>query len=360
MAARLSEAMRRIEYRWIVSIASLLTLLGTRDSMGRAQSAPPTLMPAPGLTIEVLDSMTRLPGELSALPPPPSPSWNPQTQSKIELGRELFFDRRLSNDKTISCATCHDPSKSYSDGLARGVGINHAVLNRRTPSLLNSAYNSVQFWDGRAKSLEDQALEPMVGANEMGLPNRQTLLARVRAIPEYRGKFRLAFEQEVSLLNIERAIAAFERTLTTPDSAFDRYAAGDKHALTDQQKRGLILFIGKAACSECHNGPNFTDNKFHSLGLLPGKSEESDLGHYAVTRNPSDRHAFKTPSLRSAAQQSYFMHDGSMVGLNRVIEFYDDGGGKGNKSELLFKLGLTHGEQEDLAAFLRSLAGRQP
>jgi cytochrome c peroxidase len=131
-------------------------------------------------------------------------------------------------------------------------------------------------------------------------------------------------------------------------------------ALTDQQKRGLILFIGKAACSECHNGPNFTDNKFHSLGLLPGKSEESDLGRYKVTRNSADRHAFRTPSLRSATQQSYFMHDGSMSSLNRVIQFYDDGGGKGPKSELLFKLGLTDSEEEDLVAFLKSLAGHQP
>ncbi len=352
--------MSRPEYRWFLSVVSIFTLLGTRDSISQAQTDTSTVTPPPGLTIEALDSMARLPGDLSALPPPTSPPGNPQTQSKIELGRELFFDKRLSNDKTISCATCHDPSKSYSDGLARGVGINHAVLSRRTPSLLNSAYNSAQFWDGRAKSLEDQSLEPMVGANEMGLPNRQALLARVRSVPEYRGKFRLAFDQGVNLQNIERALAAFERTLTTPDSAFDRYAAGDKHTLTDQQKRGLILFIGKGACSECHNGPNFTDNKFHSLGLLPGKSEESDPGHYTVTRKSADRHAFKTPSLRSVAQQSYFMHDGSMIGLNRVIQFYDDGGGKGPKSELLFRLGLTDSEEEDLIAFLKSLAGRQP
>jgi cytochrome c peroxidase len=237
VAAGLGETAMRVEYRWLLSVVSILTLLGSRDSISRAQSATSTVMSPPGLTIEVLDSMTRLPGELSALPPPPSPSSNPKSQSKVELGRELFFDTRLSNDRTISCATCHDPSKSYSDGLARGVGINHAVLGRRTPSLLNSAYNSAQFWDGRAKTLEDQALQPMLGGNEMGLPNRQVLLARVRAIREYRGKFRLAFEQEASLLNIERAIAAFERTLTTPDSAFDRYAAGDKRALRSTKAR---------------------------------------------------------------------------------------------------------------------------
>jgi cytochrome c peroxidase len=272
----------------------------------------------------------------------------------------LFFDKSLSLDHSMSCATCHDPAKAYSDGLAKAVGIHHQVLTRRTPSLLNTAFNSVQFWDGRTKTLEEQALIPMLGKSEMGMPDPHALRDRIQNNSEYRRQFRETFEREVNMRDAGRAIAAFERTLVTPDSAFDRYANGDKHALTAQQKRGLILFIGKAACSECHNGPNFTDNKFHFLGFLPGQEDGRDLGRFTVSKNPADRHAFKTPSLRSATQQSYFTHNGSVASLARVIDFYDDGGGSGPKSKLLFQLHLTDAEQADLLAFLSALAGRVP
>lgn len=339
--------------------ATVLLLVLTAAPQETQNPAPP-VAPPPGLTIEELDNMKGLPGGLTALPSPPIPAGNPQTEAKIELGQMLFLDRRLSEDNSISCASCHDPSKGYSDGRARGVGITRTTLSRRTPSLLNSAYSPVLFWDGRAKSLEQQALVPMFGKNEMGMQSPRTLLITIQAAPEYRRRFREAFGREINLQDIQRAIAAFERTLVTPDSAFDRYVGGDKQALTGQQKRGLILFIGKAACTECHNGPNFSDNKFHQLGLLPGQREEADLGHFAVTKNPADRHAFKTPSLRSATQESHFMHNGSIASLAQVIRFYDDGGGEGPKSKLLFKLHLTDSEQADLLAFLHALAGHVP
>jgi len=310
--------------------------------------------------MDVLDGMPHLPGGLAALPPPAIPRDNPQTQAKINLGRMLFFDKSLSLDHSMSCATCHDPAKAYSDGLAKAVGIHHRALARRTPSLLNIAYNPFQFWDGRAKTLEEQALIPMLGRSEMGMPDPHALRARIEKDPEYRRRFREVFGREVNMPDIERAIAAFERTLVTPNSAFDRYASGDKHALTDRQKRGLILFIGKAACSQCHNGPNFTDNKFHSLGFFPGQKNDPDLGYFIASKKPADRHAFKTPSLRSATQQSYFMHNGSVSSLARVINFYNDGGGSGFKSKLLFQLHLTDAEQADLLAFLSALAGRVP
>jgi len=329
-------------------------------SFAQAQNPPQAIAPPPGLTIEVLEGMTHLPGGLSPLPPPPIPRGNPQTQSKIDLGRMLFLDRSLSQDHSISCATCHDPAKAYSDGLATGVGINGNHLRRHTPSLLNSAYNSFQFWDGRARSLEDQALVPILGKSEMGMPAPHSLLSRLQEAPEYRRRFREVFHREVNMADFQRAIAAFERTLVTPDSAFDRYAAGDKHALTAQQKRGLILFIGKAACSQCHNGPNFTDNKFHSLGLLPGERKDFDVGRFAISKSPADRHAFKTPSLRNITQQSHFMHDGSVSSLAQVIDFYDDGGGAGPKSKLLFELHLTNTDHADLLAFLYSLDGHMP
>jgi cytochrome c peroxidase len=162
--------------------------------------------------------MTHLPGGLSALPAPPIPHGNPQTQAKIDLGRMLFLDKALSNDHSISCATCHDPAKAYSDGLAKGVGINGNHLDRRTPSLLNSAYNPFQFWDGRVKSLEDQALVPILGRSEMGMQAPQSLLDRLQQVPEYRRRFREVFQRQVNMADFQRAIAAFERTLVTPDS----------------------------------------------------------------------------------------------------------------------------------------------
>ncbi len=326
---------------------------------GQAQD-PPRAGKPPGLTIEILDSMRHLPGGIAALPPPPIPPGNPQTQAKIELGRMLFFDKGLSLDHSISCATCHDPEKAYSDGRSKAVGLNHVTLNRRTPSLLNAAYNPLQFWDGRVHTLEEQALVPAVAKNEMGMQNSRALLDRLQSEPEYPRRFREVFGKEVNIQDAARAIAAFERTLITTDSAFDRYAGGDKHALTVQQKRGLILFIGKAACTECHNGPNFTDNKFHNLGLAPGRHEDADAGRFKVSKSSSDRHSFKTPSLRSSTQQSHFTHNGSFSSLAEIIEFYDDGGGPGADTALLFKLHLTDAEQQDLLAFLHSLEGTLP
>ena len=226
----------------------LLALAGALASLGQSQNSPGSAASSSGLTLEVLDSMHPLPGGLASLPPPPVPPGNPQSPDKIELGRMLFFDQRLSNDKSISCATCHDPHKAYSDDRSKAVGINHTELTRRTPSLLNTAYNPLQFWDGRTSSLEDQVLVPMLGRHEMGMPDPQTLVNRLRADPEYRRGFREVFHRDITRRDIQFAIASFERTLVTPRSAFDRYADGDKHALSVQQKRGLILFIGKASC----------------------------------------------------------------------------------------------------------------
>jgi cytochrome c peroxidase len=365
-------AARLLSLHWIaLGLFLLLNLsmaLGTtsakvlddgRDSV-KDTIAPVT--PPSGLTIAVLDGMDRLPGGLSALPSPPIPRQNPQTQNKIDLGKMLFFDTALSLDHSLSCATCHDPDMAYSDGRARAIGISHTTLRRRSPSLLNSAYNSTQFWDGRAKSLEDQALVPVFSRTEMGMQSPHALLVRLQSLPEYPRRFRQAFGKPVNLLDTERAIAAFERTLVSPDSAFDRYALGHKQALTNQEKRGLILFIGKASCSQCHSGANFTDNKFHSLGTLSRPSgqlvsnaNEFDLGHFAVSKKVADRYAFKTPGLRSAAGQSHFMHDGSLTTLEQVVDFYDEGGGQGPKSSLLFKLHLAVAEKQDLLAFLRAL-----
>lgn len=339
----------------IVLAAEIATDLHGQDSSPPAPPSRPL-----GLTIERLDGMAQFPGGITALPPVSVPPDNPQTQAKIDLGGMLFFDKNLSGDHSTSCATCHDPAKAFSDDSPTAVGIHGSALARRAPSLLNSAYNTAQFWDGRSRTLEQQALVPVLGKNEMGMPTTASLVAILSKVPEYRRRFREAFNREINLADVTRAIAAFERTLVTPDSAFDRYAGGDKQALTEQQKRGLILFIGKAACSQCHNGPNFTDNKFHSLGIFPGDKTDADPGRFAITRNPADRHAFKTPSLRSASQQSHFMHNGSLHSLEQVIAFYDEGGGSGPKSKLLFQLHLTDAEELDLLAFLNALGAKVP
>lgn len=339
--------------------AAILLFAASFSNDGAAQSTTRGQPPKPAITIATLDLMQVLPGGLSALSDPPIPQENPMSPGKIELGKLLFFDTRLSLDHSTSCATCHDPDKAYSDGRTRSVGIGRQVLSRRSPSILNAVYNNFQFWDGRAESLEEQARGPILAAAEMGMPDEKTLVARLEQVPEYRVRFERVFENGISLRNITLALAAFERTLVTPDSPFDNYLRGDKHALNDQQKRGLILFFGKAACTQCHNGPNLTDNKFYSLGIVE-ESNHLDPGRFAISKDPADRGAFKTPSLRNVALRAPYMHDGSMNTLEQVIDWYDRGGGEGPKSELLFKLHLTADEKQDLLALLRALSGRIP
>jgi cytochrome c peroxidase len=315
--------------------------------------------PQPEITITALDGMQHVPGGLAALPTPQIPPDNPMFPEKIELGKLLFFDTRLSRDRSTSCATCHDPEKAYSDGRTRGIGIENQQLPRRTPSILNAAYNAYQFWDGRAETLEEQAKGPILAAAEMGMPDEKTLIDRLEDVPEYRRRFDAVFGSGITLRNITLAIAAFERTLVTPNSPLDAYLRGDKNALSDQEKRGFILFFGKAGCTQCHNGPNLTDSKFYSLGAVPGR-EEADPGRFSVTKDQADRAAFKTPSLRNIALRSPYMHDGSMATLDQVIDWYDQGGGTGRKSELLFKLNLSSDEKKDLLAFLHALSAPIP
>jgi cytochrome c peroxidase len=304
--------------------------------------------------------MQKLPGGLAALPEqPPVPTDNPQTPAKIELGKMLFFDTRLSRDYSLSCATCHDPDKAYSDGRSKAVGIGNNELPRHSPSILNAAYNSAQFWDGRASSLEEQARGPIMNDAEMGMPDERTLVSRLQAETEYRERFREVFGGEINLANIAKSLAAFERTLVTPDSSFDRYAGGDKNALSDQQKRGLVVFFGKGSCTQCHNGVNLTDNQYYSLGAR-SDNNSGDMGRFAVTKNAADQGAFKTPGLRNIGLRAPYMHDGAMPTLEEVLDWYDRGGGTGPKSSLLHQLDLTHDEKLDLLAFLESLNGKLP
>jgi cytochrome c peroxidase len=309
----------------------------------------------PPITPDMLDGMKELPGGLNALPAIPSAI---QSNQKSELGKRLFFDTRLSLDGRTSCATCHNPDKAFTDGLPRSTGFQGTVLRRNAPTILNAAYNQAQFWDGRATSLGEQCKTPLLSPTEMNMIDEHHLVDRLNRIPGYLSDFQSVFAGGPSLDNVTTAIAAFEQTLITADSPFDRYMKGDKNALSPSEKRGLILFFSKGACSECHKGVNFTDGEYHNLGDIPDSGAPIDLGRFEVTHQNSDIRAFKTPGLRNVARTAPYMHDGAFATLEEVIEFYDRGGDDTpNKSTLIYKLNLTAGDKSDLLAFLKSLNG---
>jgi cytochrome c peroxidase len=307
----------------------------------------------------MLDEMRALPGNLVPVPAALQPA--AEEEGKIELGKMLFFDKRLSLDNSISCATCHDPAKAFTDGRRRAIGAGAKELPRNSPTVLNAAYNTSLFWDGRAPDLETQAAMPIRSVAEMNMGAEEELDRRLSIVPDYDRRFRNVFGQGPTMKNVAAAIAAFERTLSTPGSRFDEYLAGDKHALTSREKQGLILFIGKASCSQCHNGVNLTDDKFYNLGAPKNKGEQ-DLGRFAVTHDDKDREAFKTPSLRNVALTAPYLHDGSMKTLEEVVDYYDEGCGGPtlNKSDLIYKLNLTPDEKRCLVAFLKTLTGKIP
>ncbi len=263
----------------VIAVLSAVMFSSSRGFKAEEGQAQP-----PGITPAMIDSIKVLPGGLTALPAVAVPDDNPQTQAKIELGKKLFFDTRLSLDRASSCGTCHSPEKAFADGLPLAKGFQGKILPRNSPTVLNAAYNTIQFWDGRAATLDEQCKGPLLAPAEMNMLDEEHLVERLNSIPGYRQDFQTVFGGSPSLDDIARAVAAFERTLVTPGSRFDRYAMGDKTALTEQEKRGLIVFIGKGSCSECHNGPNFTDNKFHNLGVAPVHGSPNDLGRYVVTR----------------------------------------------------------------------------
>ena len=272
-------------------------------------------------------------------------------ESEILLGKMLFFDRRLSINQSQSCATCHNPTLGFSDMQKTSLGANGERLKRNSPPLYNLAWNQVFFWDGRAQSLEQQALGPIESEDEMGMPMRK-LLPLLQAIKGYRPLFRAAYgENAITAENLGRAIAAFERTIVSDNSPFDQYLAGDIRAMQPSAIRGMELFKGKAACIECHDGPNFTDESFHNIGL-----ESDDPGRYNVFKDKSLFGAFKTPGLRNVALTAPYMHDGSEATLESVVRFYNRGGDRAaGKSSLITSLDLTEQEIADLISFLGAL-----
>jgi cytochrome c peroxidase len=325
-----------------------------RRNLGRAVAI---LLVMAGILAGSLETGAQESTALGPLPKMPIPAHNLQIDAKVELGKMLFFDTRLSKGNAISCAFCHNPGTGWADARQFSIGVGGGQGGRQAPTVLNTGYQTFQFWDGRAGSLEEQALGPMHNPIEMAemLPS---VVKKLKAAPEYKARFREVFGTEVSAEGIARAIAAFERTVISANSAFDKYQAGDKAAMNEAAVRGLALVVGKARCALCHNGPNFTDNRFHNLGVPQVGPLKEDLGRYAVTRQDKDRGAFKTPTLRSVALTAPYMHDGAFKTLEEVIDFYDKGGGKNPQLDpFITPLNLTADEKKDLVEFLKALTG---
>ena len=304
------------------------------------------------------------------LPPVPIPPDNPPTEETIALGRRLYYDPGLSVDGTVSCATCHAPNLGFRDGKALSNGVGGQLGTRRAPTVVNAAYNTLQFWDGRSPSLEKQAEGPMANPVEMG-HTLEGVVKFVQSDPTYRQLFRKAWgAEQITIDLVTKSIASFERTVVIGNSPFDRfYYGGDREALSPAAQRGLKLFLDpkKGNCSVCHvigkEYALFTDNKFHNIGVGADKwGNFPDAGRYAQTKIASDLGAFKTPTLRNIAETAPYMHDGSQATLKDVVDHYV-GGGTSNPhldKEIHALDFLTFDERADLKAFLESLTGTLP
>jgi cytochrome c peroxidase len=292
------------------------------------------------------------------LPPIIWPKDNKYSPEKAELGWLLYFDKRLSGDATVSCASCHDPRAAFTDGQRFSRGVRGQLGGRSAPTVINRAYSLEQFWDGRVPSLEEQAKGPIANPVEMG-NTHAGCASCIRGIKGYRQRFQAAFgTNDVSIDLIANAIATFERTVLSGNSAYDRFKAGDEKALTDSQKRGMeVFFSNNARCDSCHEGANFTNGKYANVGIGMDKPSP-DLGRYLVTKEETDRGAFKTPTLRDIALTGPYMHDGSLKTLEEVVEHYNKGGIKNPwLHQDVRELKLSDRDKKDLVEFLKALSG---
>jgi len=287
------------------------------------------------------------------------PQDNPMTKEKIELGRLLFFDKRLSANNTIACASCHMPALAFSDGQAVSSGIHHLQGGRSAPTAINRGFSTAQFWDGRAPMLEDQSIGPFASPVEHGFSNHDELVAKINQYQGYKKLFRQVFGTDIlTKEHVGKAIASFQRTLISGNSPFDRFDyGGDQTAISESAKRGKKLFFDKARCNLCHMGTNFSDEKFHNIGI-GWDGNALDLGRYNVTKNVKDIGAFKTPTVREISRTAPYMHDGRFATLEQVIEHYNKGGVKNPfLDNQIIPLNLTQSEIKDLVEMLRSLEG---
>ena len=307
--------------------------------------------------------------DIGVLPKMIFPENNPYSEAKKELGKMLFFDPRLSKSKQISCASCHDPELAWGDGRTISYGHNRQTGKRNSPSLLNIGYHSVFFWDGRAASLENQALGPITDPVEMAATETISI-KNIKKIKGYKPYFREAFgDEKITIARILKAIATYERTITSKKSKFDSFIEGKSDIFTDEEVIGLHLFRTKARCINCHNTPLFSNQKFHNVGLSYYGRTFEDLGKYNITHKKEDVGKFKTPSLREIGRTAPYMHNGLMPNLEGIIEMYNAGMPRVKPKEnqkndslfpvtdpLLKKLNLTKKEQNALKAFLLTLS----
>jgi cytochrome c peroxidase len=324
------------------------------------------------------------------------PADNPRTAEKVALGEKLFFEGRLSADGTVACSTCHDPARAFTDGREVSIGIKGRVGQRNAPTILNALYNVAQFWDGRSKTLEDQAALPIQNPSEMGQPTLEAAVTQIAAVREYDQAFRRVFRRPINGTDLMRAIAAYERTQVSFDSPFDHFMAGDKSAINDSAKRGWELFNTKARCNKCHalseneRDPTFfMDKDFHNIGVgiirhdvvaeackaeqeinsgnvfevdrAAIQSDMSVLGRFLVTKKEADIASFKTPGLRNVLITAPYFHDGSQATLWDVMDHYNKGGGIENPwlDQDMQPLALSEPEIDDVVAFLATLTSAQ-
>ena len=313
----------------------------------------------------------------------PVPDSNPLTPAKVDLGRRLFRDRRLSRDGSMACASCHNPRRAFTNSEKVGKGVGGVRGTRNVPTIVNRAWGRSFFWDGRAPTLEDQVLLPILHPDELAMTATR-VVALAQSEP-YRRRFADAFAQTPApataskpsvagsidpyaglhaadawiLRQVALALAAYVRTIQTGDSPYDRYVTGDRSALSAAARRGLDLFRGKGGCTGCHVGPIFSDEEFHNTGVAWRTGVLTDEGRARVTNAALDRGAFKTPTLREVARTAPYMHDGSFATLREVVDFYNRGGApNAGLDKDLRPLELTTRDKEDLVAFLKSLTGK--
>jgi len=288
----------------------------------------------------------------------PYPAYNKPNAARIELGKKLFFDTRLSGSNNMSCASCHNPAKGWSDGLPTAIGNGGKVLGRASPTVLNTAYNAVQMWDGRARTLEDQATGPIVSKDEMN-QDMGKLIKELKAVKQYVKMFEKAYPGEgISKPTIAKAIASYERTIVSQTSPFDKWVKGNKKAISASAQRGFKLFEGKANCIACHMDWNFADDGFHNIGL----AKQDDSGRFAHIPVKVLRGAFKTPTLRNITLTAPYFHDGSASTLMEVMKHYNKGGvdlGKGLDPNMK-PLHLSKKEMQDVVEFMKTLTDIKP
>jgi cytochrome c peroxidase len=352
-------------YLYLLLVLTSFGLIGCTGSTEEFNSDPKPVATIPKVEFNEIDPealLAALKNHTNLVPigDIPIPEDNPMSADVVELGQMLFFDPRLSGNNEVSCATCHDPNLGYGDNQPTFNMYNGGQGKRNSPTVINSGYYTSNFWDGRAASLEEQALGPIENPNEMNQPLGE-LIEELKSINGYNERFSTAFGKNgLTEENIAKALAAFQRQIVVKDTPYDQFLNGDTNALTQQELRGLNLFTGKAMCVTCHNGPNLSDNQFYNIGI-----NTDDEGRYAVTKDDKDLGRIRTPGLYGITHTAPYMRDGSIATLEEVINYYDRGGDNHpNKSffiqQFMQPIGLTAEEKTDLVTFLKVLGGAPP